>query len=251
MIVYGINAQRSLQWAGYQWFLRDDQNSGPGKCVIWVIEPFSYVLLLKGPNNWNSSNVWIDENQRLHLKLRYSSSTASWTCAELYTKVKFSFGTFRWFIEGAIDQFDPNVVFGLFTYGGVDGTNEIDIEIAKWGQTDSRASNYFYTIYPYALGVARPTSSGTRLSLSGTYTTHQFIWSPRLITLQIQGGFMTSSQTQNVIFSYKTPANFSCAIPYVSAPLHMNLWAFRGKPPINGREVEIIIHGFQYTKTVH
>jgi hypothetical protein len=25
------NAQRSIQWAGYQWFLRDQLNSGPGK----------------------------------------------------------------------------------------------------------------------------------------------------------------------------------------------------------------------------
>ena len=218
--------------------------------VTWAIETSSYLTFLKGPNNWNSSNVWVDANQRLHLKLSHSPSTGGWTCAELYTNVKFSFGTFRWFVEGAIDQFDPNVVLGLFTYGGVDGTNEIDIEVAKWGQTDPQASNYFYTIYPYALGVAQPTSSGTRLSLGGTYTTHQFIWSPRSVALQIQGGFMTSSQTQNLIFSYKTPANFGCATPYASAPLHINLWAFEGRPPTDGREVEIIIHDFKYTKTL-
>lgn len=209
---------------------------------------FLICLFSIGPNNWNSSNVWVDAYQRLHLKLSHSPTTGGWTSAELYTKVKFSFGTFRWFVQGAIDRFDPNVVLGLFTYGGVDFTNEIDIEVAKWGQTNPQASNYFYTIYPYALGVAKPTSSGTRLSLQGTYTTHQFIWLPRSVALQIQGGFITTSQTKHLIFSYTTPANFSCATPYASAPLHMNLWSHKGKPPTDGKEVEIIIHNFQYIK---
>lgn len=26
-----MSAQKSIHWAGYKWFLRDDQNSGPGK----------------------------------------------------------------------------------------------------------------------------------------------------------------------------------------------------------------------------
>jgi hypothetical protein len=37
-------------------------------------------------------------------------------------------------------------------------------------------------------------------------------------------------------------------MPYLDAPLHMNLWAFQGKPPTDGQEVEIIIHDFKYTK---
>lgn len=87
---------------------------------------------MKGPNNWNSNNVWVDQHNKLHLKLRYSPETHGWTCAELYTDIEFGYGTFRWFVEGAIDQFDPNVVLGLFTYKGlIDGTNEIDIEVAK------------------------------------------------------------------------------------------------------------------------
>jgi hypothetical protein len=191
--------------------------------------------------------VWIDGNNKLHLKLSRSPSTGGWTCAELYTNVKFSFGTFRWFVEGALDKFDTNVVLGLFTYGGIDGTNEIDIEVAKWGRTEQEANNFFYTIYPHTLGVAKPVSSGTRLSLSGTYTTHQFIWSHNNVALQSQHGFMTSPN-QNVFFSYQTPTNFTSAMPYITAPLHMNLWAFQGKPPTDGQEVEIIIHDFKFIK---
>ncbi len=136
---------------------------------------------------------------------------------------------------------------GLFTYGGADGTNEIDIEVAKWGRTEPEASNFFYTIYPHTLGAAKPVSSGTRISLQGTYTTHQFIWSPDKVLFQSQGGFM-NSPNQNTFYSYETTISFTSAMPHISAPLHMNLWCFQGRPPTNGEEVEIIIHDFKYTK---
>ncbi|CAF3418158.1 unnamed protein product [Rotaria sp. Silwood1] len=197
-------------------------------------------LFIKGPNNWNSNNVWVDDNGKLHLKLSYSGRKGGWTCAELYTNVKFGFGTFRWFVEGAIDKFDPRVVLGLFTYGGVDGTNEIDIEVAKWGRTELVASNYFYTVYPHTLGIAQPVSNGTRISLQGTYTTHQFTWTSDKISFLGQHGFMTSP-TENRFYSYQTPTAFAPSIPYTSAPLHMNLWLFQGKPPMNGQTVEIVI----------
>ncbi|CAF4792813.1 unnamed protein product, partial [Rotaria sp. Silwood1] len=97
------------------------------------------------------------------------------------------------------------------------------IEVAKWGRTELVASNYFYTVYPHTLGIAQPVSNGTR-----------------------QHGFMTSP-TENIFYSYQTPTAFAPSIPYTSAPLHMNLWLFQGKPPMNGQEVEIIVHDFQYT----
>jgi hypothetical protein len=248
VIVYGSNGQESIRWSGYEWYLRDQQDSGPGRLLPLYLKIKTYFSLsfIKGPNNWNSSNIWVDANKNLHLKLSYSP-TNGWTSAELYTKRKFHFGTFRWFVEGAVDQLDPNVVFGLFTYGGVDGTNEIDIEFSTWGQTDPTASNLFYTVYPNASGVAQ-VSGGTRISLQGTYTTNQFTWVPCYVAAQIQGGFISTSETQNLIFSYTTPTNFSSAIPRMPAPIHMNLWSFQGQPPINGQEVEIIIHSFNYTK---
>jgi hypothetical protein len=56
------------------------------------------------------------------------------------------------------------------------------------------------------------------------------------------------SPDRNIFFAYQTPANFTAAMPYLDAPLHMNLWAFQGKPPTDGQEVEIIIHDFKYIK---
>lgn len=189
--------------------------------------------------------MWVDSENHLHLKLKNSSS--GWSCAELYTNVKLGFGTYRWFVEGAIDKFDTNVVFGLFTYGGEDGTNEIDIEIARWGQPDPRANNLSYTIYPSARNTTDRVTSGTLMTLDGTYTTHQFQWSKDNVTLQSQNGFQTSPN-ENVFFTYQTPASFTPYMPVSDALLHMNLWAFEGRPPTDGKEVEIVIHDFQYSK---
>lgn len=125
-------------------------------------------------------------------------------------------------------------------------TNEIDIEIAKWGRVEPEASNLGYTVYPRALNTAKQVSSGTKMTLQGTYTTHQFTWTREYVSLQSQHGF-ASSPTKNVFFQFQTPASFASSMPVLSAPLHMNLWTFQGKPPTDENEVEIVIHDFQYT----
>lgn len=169
---------------------------------------------------------------------------SGWSCAGLYTEEKFGFGTYRWFVEGPIDKLDRNVVLGLFTYGGVDYINEIDIEIAKWGRVEPNVSNLFYTVYPRA-NTTKANSSGTRMTLQGTYTTHRFDWTEDNVSFQSQHGFK-NLPNQNVFFTYRTPATFAQNVPILSAPLHMNLWMFKGKPPTDEEEVEIVIHGLQY-----
>ncbi|CAF1172677.1 unnamed protein product [Adineta steineri] len=107
--------------------------------------------------------------------------------------------------------------------------------------------NSISSIFFFNISVAKPVSSGTRISLQGTYTTHQFIWNSYNVVYQSQHGFMNSSH-ENIFYSYTTPIAFTSAMPHISAPLHMNLWAFQGKPPTDGQEVEITIHDFKYTQ---
>lgn len=38
-------AEKSIDWAGYTWFVRDDHNSGPGKLLF--IEKLSCLLLIR------------------------------------------------------------------------------------------------------------------------------------------------------------------------------------------------------------
>ncbi|CAF1464456.1 unnamed protein product [Didymodactylos carnosus] len=157
------------------------------------------------------------------------------------------FGTFRWFVEGAVDKFDPNVVLGLFTYGGVDYINEIDIEVAKWGATKPDASNMGFTVYPNTFNSSKSIQLVKRVSPNETYTTHQFTWTSDKVSFLVQDGFM-ESPNQNILYSYQTPKNFASSVPYTSAPVYMNLWLMEGRAPIDGKEMEIIIHDFKYIK---
>lgn len=190
--------------------------------------------------------MWIDANGFLHLKMGRSSATGTWRCAELSTTVDLGFGTYRWFVEGPIDKLDPNVVFGLFTYGLPDGANEIDIEFSKWSDAGATAPDLSYTTYPHTVGVAPADEYKIRVVLTGNFTTHSFTWKNGSVSFLGQHGHQTSPSI-NVFSSYRTPTSFASAVPFKNAKLHMNLWGFQGRAPNDGLDVEMVIRGFKYT----
>jgi hypothetical protein len=108
---------KTIRFSGYDWIVRPSGTGGPG------------------PNQWDENNVWVDGSGYLHLKL--SQRAGRWYCSEVYTKDRLAFGSYQFWVIGHVDKLDQNVVFGLFSYPtpdvGPDGTNELDIEFAKWG----------------------------------------------------------------------------------------------------------------------
>src|SRR5438876_551606 len=107
----------TLDFAGYKWDQRPEGEGGPG------------------PNNWEPRNVWVDEKGQLHLKL--TSRNGKWYAAEVHTQKRLGFGRYEFQVSGPVDKLDRNIVFGIFNYPtsdlGPDGTCEIDIEFAHWG----------------------------------------------------------------------------------------------------------------------
>jgi hypothetical protein len=145
---------------------------------------------------------------------------------------------------------DPTTVFGLFTYGGPSGSNEIDIEAALWGQTDPNATNLAYTIYPADVkDASKNISSEIRVpsTAQGTYSTHRFEWSKERVSLKSFYGHTDDPNNSNVIYSWTTPDTFTPLMPVAPAPIIMNLWSFEKQPPANQQPVEFIIHEFKYT----
>jgi hypothetical protein len=71
-----------------------------------------------------------------------------------------------------------NVVLGLFNYPtsdvGPDGTHEIDIEFARWGNHKNRMGNY--TVWPVEKSL-KQLSKSFPFTLADDQTTHWFIWS--------------------------------------------------------------------------
>lgn len=191
------------------------------------------------------ANVSVDASGNLHLQLRQNDG--QWTAAELFTTERLGFGTYQWQIEGPIDTYDANVVLGLFPYGpadgiGTDGTNEIDIEFARWGYPDG--PNGDFTNYP---------ASGSTIGehtfsfmLSGTLSTARFTWTSTSITDFLFDGLepIDGSGSPLETWTYM-PAQPSTNIPQEPLPLGMNLWCFDA-PPSDGNPVEIVIRDFQF-----
>jgi hypothetical protein len=219
-------AAKTLHFAGLDWTVKEGHGLGPGPC------------------DWKESNVFVDAGGDLHLRISHDGG--SWSCAEVESVRSLGFGTYQWWVTGEIDTLDPNVVLGLFNYPppevGPDGTNEIDIEIAKWGIPD--APNLNFTVWP-ARAPIPPAGATFHFSLAGTDTTQRFTWASKSIYFQSLNGHRDDNRSP--IGRWKLAPPFPARrIPQHPIPVHMNLWLVDGKPPTDGREVEIVIHGFTY-----
>ena len=210
-----------IQFGGYTWSVRSGRG-GPG------------------PNQWEKTNVWLDASTNLHLKI--SQHDGKWSCAEITMQKRLGFGRYEFQSTGRLDLLDDNVVLGLFNYPGrdvgPDGTHEIDIELARWGQSKNPMGNF--TVWPVEKGLKHVTKSFS-FSLSGDHTTHQFTWSHDQIVFQSANG-----HTELAKWIYNPPEP-NRHISQQPMPVHLNLWLFRGQPPKNQQEVEVVIQSFNFT----
>lgn len=208
----------TIKFSGRTWHVRGVGRGGPG------------------PNEWDPKQVWLDKSGYLHL--RVSQIDGKWRCAELGTTERLGFGTYRFEIEGRVDQLDKNVVLGLFHYPtpdvGPDATNEIDIEFARWGDATAPIGNY--TVWPLSADTKRYTHS-FEPKLKGTRSVHSYTWTKNSIRFE--------SPNTGVV-EYK-PANPEQVIAQKPMPLNLNLWLFEGNAPSDGKPIEIIIRSVRYT----
>jgi hypothetical protein len=215
-----------LHWKGYDWQVKAGKGMGPGN------------------NRWKADNVSVDKEGNLHLKITHDQD--GWACAEIDGVTRLGFGTYTFLVEGPIDRMDRNVVLGLFNYGppepGPDGTNEIDIEFARWGIADAPALNW--TVYPENTKGVK-VSATAPLHLDGTHTTNRFRWTRDSVAFTLQGGFQTDG-SQNLLQTWETRTTTAHNVPQAKMPVCINLWLFDGRPPKDGSPVEIIIHDFAW-----
>lgn len=217
----------TINFAGLAWEVKDAYSSQVGP----------------GPNYFSKDNVWVDINRKLHLKIK-KISTNKWTCAELKTQQLFGNGIYQFWVEGRPDLFDKNTVLGLFNYpcaNGVcepDGTHEIDIEFAKWGNVNETIT-WNYTTYPIVLGGVTY-HQDFPLSLTGTYTTHRYTRSASSVFFQSLYGHQNGNTSQ---FASATSTN---TVSTLTMLVYMNLWLFQGRTPSDKKEVEIVIRDFKF-----
>jgi hypothetical protein len=217
----------TIRFAGYDWSVRD-YPGGPG------------------PNQWDPANVFVDE---AGLHLRITQIGGVWSCAEVVLNQSLGFGTYSFDVTGRPDKYDPNVVLGLFTYPNSDaigpgGTNEIDIELTRWG--DKHNPNVInWTVYPPALG-PKVTDSHFPMKLKSDASSHSFVWSSTGVAYAAYAGY-ADGKPKLIAKWNDAPAKPETRIPQAAVPLHMNLWLLNGTPPGDGKPVDIVIRGFTFT----
>ncbi|MFA9480425.1 family 16 glycosylhydrolase [Phycisphaerales bacterium AB-hyl4] len=214
-----VTFAREIEFAGRNWTVRSGYG-GPG------------------PNNWSASteSVWVDDQGHLHLQLRRVGSM--WYAAEVVSTETFGYGEYRFQLASDVEQLDPNVTLGLFTY--LDDENEIDIEFARWGNANNPAGNYV------TQPAATPGNTETfDLNLTGNHSTHRFNWTPDAIEWQSHHGHYGSNPPASHLIHEWTYTGSDIPVPS-GERVHMNLWLFQGNAPATNDSIEIVITNFEF-----
>jgi len=218
-------AVRWVSFSGYDWWVKSSTGTvGPG------------------PNYFSNStsNVWVDTAGQLHLRITNRSN--QWQCAELVTARTFGYGSYRFELNSRVDNLDPNVVLGLFTWSDDPAFNyrEIDIECSRWSNANDARNSQFVVQPSDATGHLARYAVPTGL----TNSTHLFTWETNRITFQSQrGSFSPAPAPANVISNW----TYSLAAPRTGDEnVRINLWLNKGAAPTDGKEVEVIIKSFQF-----
>ena len=207
---------RIIEFSGFEWVVRtsDENHEGPG------------------PNLFSDSeeNVWVDDQGRLHLKI--VERGGKWYCSGITLRENYGHNKYVFYVGSRVDQLDPNVVAGLFTYKNDE--EEIDIEFSRWSDPDNQDSQF-------AVQPAHLPNNKVRynLDLEGPLSTHWFNWQKDYIEFASYRGHTLEPKEDDIIFEWRYEGiNIP---PDVDERLKINLWLFRGKAPSDLKEVEMII----------
>ncbi len=217
---------RTVLYSGYEWDVRRS---------CWRSEP--------GPNYFSNGvdNVWVDGQDRLHLKVRRGDRL--WYCSEVILKQPLGYGTYVFQVDTKVGDLDPNVVLGLFVYdsGAWEVFNrEMDIEFGRWGNAS----------YPNAQFVIQPWEVMGNiyqwmLPPSQKASTHSFCWTSDSVRFESARGHQSSPPFDSVLDTW-TYTNAGGIPEPGDERVTLNLWLFESLPPLNGIEPEVIITNFAH-----
>jgi hypothetical protein len=218
---------RTIGWNGETWMVKKSTGKvGPG------------------PNYFSDStnNVWVDGNNKLHLKITKSGNR--WECAEVIRVISSGHGAYRFYIDSSqgtgLDALDKNAVLGLFTWNDAPDYNhrELDIEFSRWGNaTDTTNAQYVVQPYSTAGNLMRFTEPPASASV------HSFNWNSDGVFFKSVTGTNPDTTDPAALIASR---DFTSSIPLPGGEqARINLWLFRGKAPSNQKAIEIVISKFE------
>jgi hypothetical protein len=216
---------RFLSFSGYDWWVKNYPTPvGPG------------------PNYFSdaTNNVWTDANGWLHLRITHRNN--AWQCAEIVSARTFGPGSCRFELNSVVNDLDPNVTLGLFTWSDDPAfTNrEMDVECGRWNNP-ADTNNAQFVVQPY-YGTGHLVRYRVPAGLADS--THLFVWETNRISWQCQTGAY-SAAANNLVASYVF-TNAAEVPQSGDENVRLNLWLINGNPPAGNSEVEVIIKSFNF-----
>lgn len=211
-------APTSITWSGATWSVKT--STGP-------VGP--------GPNVFSASNVSVDGDGYLHLRIA-SPRRGKWTTAEIVGATSFGYGTYTWTLGSRTDALDPNVVLGLFTWSDLAdyAHRELDIEFSRWSNA-SDPTNAQYVVQPWD-----GTNHLRRFTQpAATTSTHAFTWAAGSIHWE-------SRDAGGNLIDQTTYTGSDVPIPG-DERVRLNLWLYQGRGPSDGLPAEVIVRSFSYS----
>jgi hypothetical protein len=216
-----------ISFSGYDWWVK----TSPG-----LIEP--------GPNFFSGSttNAWVDGQGQLHLRITNVSN--QWQCAEVVTRRTFGYGSYRFELDSPVNDINPSVVLGLFTWSDDPAYThcEIDIECGRWANTND-VNNAQYVVQPWDLFnhlVRYAVPAGLINS------THLFTWETNRVSFQSQRGSYSPAPAATSFISAWALTDAGAVPQTGDENVRINLWLINGDPPTDNKEVEFVIKSFQF-----
>jgi len=194
----------TFKWSGITWNVRNGGTGSPGA------------------NTWSNNNVWVDNTNRLHLKI--TNVNGKWYVAELDSATPTGYGTYTFDVAINPNNYAINTVAGMFYY--LSDTNEIDfMEYSKWNDPNS-PFNSQSTIWSSSGGVS---DAGYMTNVGETILT----------------GIYSSSSIEVKRNGIRT-LYYTGTIPKLGGELAINLWLYGNTKPANGLEQELILKSVTY-----
>ena len=217
---------RSISFSGFEWDVRSDhQPASPDSNYF----------------SDSAANVWVDGQDRLHLAIRERGGI--WYSSEVGLDHPLGYGTYVYQVDSKIGDLNENVVLGMFVYDSQawqENHREMDIEFAHWG--DSTYPNAQFVVQPwevegniYRWVIPRSLKSST----------HSFYWSNDSITFVSARGHQSVPPFDSILDQW-TYTDVTGIPEPGDERVTLNLWLFKGLPPSDGDEPEVIITSFQH-----
>ncbi len=132
------------------------------------------------------------------------------------------------------------MVFGLFTWSDqpAEAHRELDIEFARWADPTNQNAQYVVQPYDQPGNIFRFWQPSAMAQ-----STQVLTWTSRQVLFESRSGHWSPTDPGTLYAS----SLFTQGIPSsVDENFRFNVWLFRGEPPTDGQDVEVIIKAFEF-----